>query len=312
MKTLTMLLALMLVTSCATNHVKQAIVAEQEVIEDTIKEDKIIGDSLPSWIHKSGIENGMVYVVGKAEFGANKSPFYVEKAALMDAEIALFSDAPSDIRILTQNALTGAGIDSAEFYQIQTKLQEVVGVTGVRHDSEKVTCRKIIRYGELSSRLTRACWVQASIPVRELAKAYRRTLALKFGKYKANEFKDRMDDELKRINKNPLMEKRNETSNTLPSRVNNNNSDDGRKRLRLPSSKVKESQKQSKVSNANSERGNLSKSRVKVKDSNASGRISSANKSRRSTKANKQELSEANKALQKLKSKRRSLAQVQL
>jgi hypothetical protein len=248
-----MLLALALVTSCATNYVRDQIVTEQEVIEDTIKKDKIIGGDLPSWIKKSGIENGMVYVVGKAEFGANKSPFYVEKAAAMDAEMSLFSDAPTDVRMLTQNALTGTGIDSAEFYQIQTKLQEVVGVTGIKLDSEKVVCRKIIRYGELSSRLTRACWVQAHIPVKELVKAYRRTLALKFGKYKANEFKDRMNDELKRINKNPLMEKRNEKANTLSTGSSNSSDSNGRKGVRLPTKKAKGNKKQSEVPNTNSE-----------------------------------------------------------
>lgn len=278
MKNLATLLALLVVTSCATNHVKDQIVTEQEVIEDTIKEDKIIGGSLPSWTRKSGVENGMVYVVGKAEFGANKSPFYVEKAAQMDAEMSLFSDAPADVRILTQNALTGAGIDSAEFYQIQTKLQEVIGVTGIRIDSEKVVCRKIIRYGELSSRLTRACWVQAHIPVKELVKAYRRTLALKFGEYKANEFKDRMDDELQRINKNPLMEKRNEKANTLSTSSNNSGASNGRGGIRLPAKAVKESKAQPKVSDTNGKSRQLRKGRAKAKNSNASsGRVSSNN-----------------------------------
>lgn len=270
----------LLAISCSTNHVKHQIITEQEILEDTIKEDKIIGASLPSWIRKSGIEHGTVYVVGKAEFSANKSPFYVEKAALMDAEMALFTDAPSDIRILTQNAMTGAGIDSAEFYQVQTKLQEVIGVTGIRHDSEKVACRKIIRYGELSTRIVRACWVQASIPVKELVKAYRRTLAMKFGDYKANEFKNLMNDELEKINNNPIRSRR-ETINS------NSSSNKNSKRTRLPSKQVEAHQRQQEVRDGNSQRKDLRRSQVKLSKTNAQGRISSRNQVQGNSKANK-------------------------
>lgn len=244
MKKMMTIMLLSLIVSCATNKSVEQIVVQQEIIEETVKEDKIIGDDLPSWTSKSGIENGMVFAVGKAEFDANKSEYYIERAAAMDGEIKLLTDAPADVRVLAQNALTGAGIDGSEFYQIQTKLQEVIGLTGVRHSEDKVTCRKIIRYGELSSRLTRSCWVQVYIPVKELVAAYKRTLALKFGEYKANEFKNLMMDELNNIKNNPLIKKEtsHESDSQKHSSANDNvfNSSVGQS-LRLPASGSKAS-----------------------------------------------------------------------
>ena len=144
------------------------------------------------------VTNNRLNVVGYAEMSADKNSYYIAKAALMDAESKLISDAPSDFRIITQNALTGAGIDSAEFMQIQTKLQEVIGLGSLR--PEQYTCRKFLRYGESSNRITRACWYQASVNVFEVKKAYTMTLRAKYGDQKANKFDDLMSDELKRIN----------------------------------------------------------------------------------------------------------------
>lgn len=262
MKSLMMLLSLLLIlASCGTSSLQKQVLEQQELYEETIKEDRMIGGDLPSWVRKSGIEHGVVYVVGKAEFSANKSPFYVEKAAMMDADMALFADAPTDIRIITQNALVGAGIDSSEFYQIQTKLQEVVGVTGIRHDEKKVVCRKFIRYGELSTRKTRACWAQAAISVSQLMKAYQRTLALKFGEYKANEFKDLMNEELKKVNNNPLTRRRrNETSSQTNTRNSNTGTNDGDS-SRLSTKQIEETKKRFQVPSKNGKRKNLSRSR---------------------------------------------------
>jgi hypothetical protein len=139
-----------------------------------------------------------LFVVGYAEMSADKNAYYISKAALMDAESKLISDAPSEIRIITQNALTGAGIDSSEFMQIQTKLQEVIGLTSLRPEVQ--TCRKFLRYGESTNRVTRACWHQASVNVFEVKKAYTMTLRAKYGDGKANKFDDLMSDELKKIN----------------------------------------------------------------------------------------------------------------
>ena len=201
MKILMILMITVMFSSCANSPRQQIIEADQELVEDTIKEDKILGGDLPSWVNKSGIENGIVYVVGKAEMSADRSPFYVEKAAIMDAEMKILSDAPTDVRVVTQNALTGSGIDSSEFYQIQTKLQEVKGLTGIKHSNERTVCRKVIRYGNLGTNVMRACWSQVQIKAKDLTKAYERTLALKFGVHKANSFKTLMDQELKKINK---------------------------------------------------------------------------------------------------------------
>lgn len=242
MKNIMIPLIAILVSSCASNLNKQVITDKQEMIEDTIKEDKIIGSDVPSWTRKSGVENGMVYVVGSAEFDANHSPLYVEKAAVMDGEIRLLSDAPTDVRVLTQNALTGVGVNSSEFFQIQTKLQEVIGLTGVRHNQEKVVCRKVIRYGNLNTQLNRICWAQVSVSVRNLMKAYQRTLAMKFGVFKANKFKNIMDDELKRINNNKLLRKDKTNENTT--RINRSSGKQSAVRKRLPAQQVKRITKQ--------------------------------------------------------------------
>jgi uncharacterized protein YlbG (UPF0298 family) len=184
--------------SCSSNQISNSIQDQREAIEENVREDKIVGKDLPDWVHKSGIENGKVFTVGVAEMRSNKSPVHITKAAVMDGETKLLSDAPADFRIVTQNAMNGAGIDSNEFYQIQTKIQEVVGLVGLKTNSEKITCRKIIRYGAISTDVNRICYVQVYIPVRELMKAYKRTLALKFGQGVSERFQDKMEEELKK------------------------------------------------------------------------------------------------------------------
>ena len=166
---------------------------------DTIKDDQVLGDNLPEWVDRNGIDNGEVVMVGKAEFGADKSEDYVQRAAKMDAEMLLFNDAPADIRIVAQKALTGAGLDSGEFYEIQTSLREAFGVQGVRVNPSNVTCRKIIRYGETKNRLMRKCWAQAAIPLLSLKKAYEHTMRVKYGIGKAETFSKRMEFELQKI-----------------------------------------------------------------------------------------------------------------
>lgn len=157
------------------------------------------GNALPSWTSKTHyVTNNRLHAVGYAEMSADKNSYYIAKAALMDAEAKLLSEAPTEMRIITQNALTGAGIDSSEFMQIQTKLQEVIGLTSLKPG--EYTCRKFLRYGETSNRMTRACWYQSSVNVFEVKKAYTMTLRAKYGDQKANKFDNLMSDELKRIN----------------------------------------------------------------------------------------------------------------
>lgn len=142
---------------------------------------------------------------------ANKSPYYIAKAALMDGETKLLSEAPSDVRIITQNALTGADIDSSEFFQMQTKLQEVLGVQSFK--SHQQTCRKIVRYGETSISIVRGCWYRVSASIVQLKKAYAFTLAKKYGQGKANKFQKIMDQELNKINNHRRYDNEKQTSN---------------------------------------------------------------------------------------------------
>lgn len=157
---------------------------------------------------------------------ADKSQHYISKAALMDAEVKLMSGAPTDIRILTQNALTSTGIDSSEFTQIQTKLQELVGLTGV--EPHQFTCRKFVRHGETTTRIVTGCWHEASVNMSDLSRAIAMTLRRKYGDEKASKFEDVMKDELNKINNLERFNKTEQTgvnneNNTNLSAVSNNN-----------------------------------------------------------------------------------------
>ena len=191
MKTILILLATTLI-SCSSN-------LKAPNNESLVSDDKMFGESLPSWTSQDAdVKEGRLYLTGYSEMSADKNPTYISKAALMDAEIRLISDAPAEIRVVTQNALTGAGFDSSEFFQIQTKLQEVVGLMGFKtHES---TCRKFIRYGETTSNVTRGCWMQASVSLSELRKAYLMTMKLKYSEDKVTKFDDLLKQELEKIN----------------------------------------------------------------------------------------------------------------
>lgn len=177
----------------------------------------MVGDELPSWVDRVGVDDGRVYIVGYSEMSADKSPHYVKKAALMDGEVRLLSDAPSDFRVLTQNALTGAGLESSEFFQIQTKLQEVFATEGFK--GHQNTCRKIARYGETQVRVVRGCWYRVSADLVQLKKAYAFTLAKKYGAGRANKFQKLMEQEINNINNHKRFddEKNSDDMSTLDS-----------------------------------------------------------------------------------------------
>jgi hypothetical protein len=189
-------------------------------VEQAQLEDKMIGENLPGWtIKESRIESNRLYYIGFAEMSADKNDYYIAKAALMDAEVKLISVAPSDFRVLTQNVLSEAGIDSSAFNQIQTKLQELVGLTSV--EPHQYTCRKFVKYGETTSRITKACWYEASVNLGELRKAINMTLRKKYGDEKTTKFDDLMQKELDNINNldrfNSKAEVKNENkTNPLP------------------------------------------------------------------------------------------------
>jgi hypothetical protein len=159
----------------------------------------MIGEKLPEWIaQEESIKDGRLYLVGYSEMSADKSEHYISKAALMDAEVKLISEAPSEMRVITQNSLTGAGVDSSEYMQIQTKLQEVVGLMGFK--SHESTCRKMLRFGESRNSVSRACWHRASVSLTDLRKAYHLTMQKKYGDAKATKFDDLMKKEIDTIN----------------------------------------------------------------------------------------------------------------
>lgn len=215
MKKLLLLLPFLLV-GCGSNQKSQT----QKLEALAVQEDKIMGDSLPDWVSENEtMADGRIYNVGYAEMSADKSEVHIKKAALMDAEVKLISEAPADFRVLTQNALVGAGIDSSEYMQIQTKLQELIGAGGFKtHES---TCRKIIRYGETSNRVVRGCYQRASTSVSELRKAIFFTLSKKYGDGKAKRFDNLMEKELDKIDDQKRFDKTESLSNvtTKNSRV---------------------------------------------------------------------------------------------
>lgn len=193
----------------------------------------MIGESLPSWTsHESDIKDGRLYLTGRSEMSADKNELHVAKAALLDAEVRLINDAPSEIRVITQNSLTGAGIDSSEFMQIQTKLQEVVGLTGMQ--SHEFTCRKIVRYGESRTNVNRLCFYRASVSLADLRKAYLMTMRLKYSEDKVTKFDDLMKQEMDKINNSTRFnrEDNKQTSNTtIPPDPNVQHDQDGKGRL---------------------------------------------------------------------------------
>jgi hypothetical protein len=181
----------------------------------------MIGASLPSWISQvESIKDNRLHIVGYSEMSADRNEVYISKAALMDAEVKLINDAPTDFRVITQNALVSAGIDSSEFMQIQTKLTEVIALGGLKQGES--TCRKWIRYGETRTSVMKGCWHQASASLVELRKAYLFTLQKKYGSEKAHKFDDVMKQELEKVNNHRRYDNEDSKASNLPSVQPNN------------------------------------------------------------------------------------------
>ena len=184
----------------------------------------MMGSPLPSWISQTeSIKDNRLHITGYAEMSADRNEVYISKAALMDAEVKLINDAPTDFRVLTQNALVSAGIDSSEFMQIQTKLTEVLALGGLKQG--EWTCRKWIRYGETRTSVMKGCWHQASASLTELRKAYLFTLQKKYGSEKAHKFDDLMKQELEKVNNHRRFDNEDSKASNS-SRVPVNNSGD--------------------------------------------------------------------------------------
>jgi hypothetical protein len=111
-----------LITACA-SQTRQASVGSK-TSSALVKADEVIGDKLPAWTDKSGIADGRLYVVGYSEMSADKSPHYIKKAALMDGEVRLLSDAPSDFRVLTQNALRGQALNRLSSFRYRQRFKK--------------------------------------------------------------------------------------------------------------------------------------------------------------------------------------------
>ena len=222
---------LILAASFSIGCASQSVPKNQEIqVEHAIQEDKMIGESLPSWTsQESDIKDGRLYLTGTAEMSADKNEQHVAKAALMDAEVRLVADAPAEIRVITQNSLTGAGIDSSEYMQIQTKLQEVVGLTGLK--SHEYTCRKMIRYGESRTNVNRKCYYQASVSLADLRKAYLMTMKLKYAEDKVVKFDNLMKDELDKINNNKRFDNENIKAPIVPSVSDDQSNPNGASRI---------------------------------------------------------------------------------
>ena len=214
-KLFVLILLLCLIQSCASSKKQE----HRDAISEMVQSDRYVdeAENLPDLSRfKIGMHGNRLYARGEAELSIKNSRSTVERAAIMDGETKLLSEAPSDFRILTQNALTSAGVDANEFYQIQTKIQTVVGLTGINYDARKTMCKKLIKNDGYDTSVSRTCWIQVHIPLSELVKAYRRTLALKFGQSVGDEFKKKMDNELKKLDtfapKSQIKEKKHENN----------------------------------------------------------------------------------------------------
>ena len=189
------LVSLTLLASCSS--VTKPTSEEKNLLGNAILDDKVYGDPLPAWTKFQGVRDGRIFLVGYAEQSINKSEHFIKKAAVMDGEVRLIQDAPSDLRVLTQNALTGAGVDSSEFSQVQTKLSEVIGAQSFKTHDE--ACRKVLRHTESQSIVMRGCWVSVSANLADLQRAYQLTLQRKYGVGTASRFEDLMKKELDAI-----------------------------------------------------------------------------------------------------------------
>lgn len=209
-----MIVFLLPLIACSTNK-KSITYNESE--DNSLNEDRMIGPDLPSWVLENEIVKGdRLFLVGNAEMSPDKSEYHIKKAAIMDGEIRLISDAPSKFRVISQSALNGAGVESSDFKQIQTKLQEAIGVIGLKnHDT---TCRKFVRHGESRSFVIKSCWALVSTSISDLKRAYALTLERLYGIKTSAKFENLMEKEIEKINVSQIQESKNETPNVrLPS-----------------------------------------------------------------------------------------------
>ena len=115
-----------------------------------------------------------MYTVGVAETTADNNYNVVKRMAILNGETSLLSKAPADFRIATQNSMNSVNVDENIFSEIQSKVQEAIGVEGFKHDRTKMACRKVLRYKETRTNLNKICWVRVGIPVSKLTRqAYR-------------------------------------------------------------------------------------------------------------------------------------------
>lgn len=194
MKFLIILLIPLFMVSCASNDFDKRQQLENEIAEHLSQEDKMIGDNLPTWTQAEGVNAGFVYAVGEAEYSVSQKETMIKQAASHNAKMRIVSQLPSDYKYFVQNALSNAS--NGEFNQIEIVKGDLYGLRGVVVSRKHTTCRKMIRYTEFGTKVNRICYVQASVPVKNLNDAIVRTIKEKYGDDTGNKFKKILEDQL--------------------------------------------------------------------------------------------------------------------
>ncbi|PIK15102.1 hypothetical protein [Halobacteriovorax sp. JY17] len=172
---------------------------DELAIERGAREDKVVGEDFPDWIHDSGSDGEFIYTVGTAEYPLTKPGSYVVEAASLDGRGKVLQDAPSDYKAIIQSAIGESLGAHGDFNQMKIFVTEVKGVQGIKVDSKKIACRKIKRYSTAGTKLNRLCYVYTYVPIAKLNEAYARALKDKYGVDKANKFKEILQSQLSKL-----------------------------------------------------------------------------------------------------------------
>lgn len=193
MKILQMLFITTMLASCASSEFGKRKAMQDEINENLIKEDRLIGE-MPSWVNGEGINGVFVYAVGEAEYSASQRVQLIKSAAEHNAKMRIASRLPSDYTYIAQNALSSAS--NGEFNQVEINRGDLYGLQGVEVKRKYTACAKIVRHTDFGESINRICWAQASVPVKQLNNAIVRTIKLKYGEETGSKFEKLLEQQL--------------------------------------------------------------------------------------------------------------------
>jgi len=187
LKTTTLVITLMFLTSCATSNFDKRKQMEEAITDNLVKEDRMVGAELPAWVDSEGMDGGFIYAVGEAEYSASKSHIMVKQAAAHAGKMKIAQRLPAEYKYIVQRSLSNAS--DGEFNQVEIAKGDLYGLRDVKTSRRFTACRKIVRYTEFATKVNRVCYVQASVPIKSLNEAVERTIRIKYGEETGNKFR---------------------------------------------------------------------------------------------------------------------------